>query len=79
MEIGDKAKVIAYLIDNVFVPECGKQVDLFLQEYKKDLEFRINYKIVTGHDIEVRKEPIVLNFTQPAQHLYRNLIATLQQ
>jgi hypothetical protein len=73
MESVEKAKIAKHLIDTVFTQQIAQRLDVFLEEYRKVIVFKNEYKNITGYDIAV-PEPIVLDISVPAQKLLESLV-----
>lgn len=73
MEIDHKKTILKYLIDRVFMPQVNIELQKFLQEYDKVIEYKIYYKEATGYNIG-NENPIILNLDVPLNILMNNIL-----
>jgi hypothetical protein len=76
MTLAEK-KVIAHLIDHTFNSEVVPSLNCFLDEFRKTIAFKIQYKIITGFDIELEK-PLQFDLSAPMQKLLNNIILVVE-
>jgi hypothetical protein len=76
MEIDEKKKILHYLIDTVFVMQVLPEMDKFVDEFRKEAEYKKNYELLTGYPISSEKV-VHLDLRKPLADLEKNIILSL--
>lgn len=73
----EKQKIIAHLIDNVFVPQLIGELHVFVREYQQNYANAQQFIVLTGLPVGVPLPP--LDIRQSSQNLFNNIVNLSKQ
>lgn len=76
MDIAQKRMIVTHLVEKVFLPQVAIGLNEFLKEYDKIIKERVDYVMLTGYDIGIKKQ-ITLTLETPIKQLVENIIVSV--
>lgn len=73
----EKKRIAHAAINETFRRSCLKELKRFSLELRQRIEDDIELQLMTGMDVQMQREPLVINIAEPSKQLYDVIIALL--